>query len=185
MGGQEYKTDKKKICIGLLAHKNRIIQNLQRPLHLRAEIHMSRRIQKRDIHLLPGQTGLLGKNGDPPLPLQGKIVQTGVPVVHPSQSAFGPNAEKAGDAYWEELALCSEALMEEYLETGDLQEKSLASAIRARQLFPCYFGSALKLNGGKQANTYLLFICFIFLSTHGNASFTQIHTFPVYHRNIC
>ena len=126
-------------------HKNRIIQNLQRPLHLRAEIHMSRRIQKRDIHLLPGQTGLLGKNGDPPLPLQGKIVQTGVPVIHPSQSLDLPAGKQK--------PLCQSGLS--------------------------------RIHMGKQANTYLLFICFIFLSAHGNASFTQIHTFPVYHRNIC
>lgn len=44
----------------------------------------------------------------------------------------------------EHLAMCSEALMEEYLETGMLRTESIAVAVAQRKLFPCYFGSALK-----------------------------------------
>lgn len=47
----------------------------------------------------------------------------------------------------EELAVCSEELMEEYLETGVMQDESIARAVAARQVFPCYFGSALRLEG--------------------------------------
>ncbi len=47
----------------------------------------------------------------------------------------------------EEIALCHESLMEEYLETGRLSVNSLAQAIRHRYLYPCYFGSALHLQG--------------------------------------
>lgn len=47
----------------------------------------------------------------------------------------------------ENLALCSEALMEEYLETGTIQDESVARAVAKRQVFPCYFGSALRLEG--------------------------------------
>lgn len=44
------------------------------------------------------------------------------------------------------LALCSEELMEEVLD-GSLSETSVAEAIRNRQVFPCFSGSALKMQG--------------------------------------
>ena len=60
--------------------------------------------------------------------------------------AFGPEAESDA-VFAENLSLCSESLLEEYLETGDLKETSIAGAIRERHIFPCYFGSALRLEG--------------------------------------
>jgi small GTP-binding protein len=45
------------------------------------------------------------------------------------------------------LSMCSEALMEEILETGAVKKESLADAIAERSVFPCYYGSALKLEG--------------------------------------
>lgn len=47
----------------------------------------------------------------------------------------------------EELAMCDEASLEEYLENGVLQEETLLRLIADRHVFPCYFGSALKLSG--------------------------------------
>ena len=47
----------------------------------------------------------------------------------------------------EEIAACSEELLESYLETGTVDCAAVRKAIRERQLFPCYFGSALKLTG--------------------------------------
>lgn len=47
----------------------------------------------------------------------------------------------------EELSLCGEALLEEYLERGSLSLQELRRSVRERRLFPCYFGSALKLTG--------------------------------------
>ncbi|MCI8454967.1 MAG: GTP-binding protein [Lachnospiraceae bacterium] len=47
----------------------------------------------------------------------------------------------------EELSLCGEALLEEYLERESLSLRQLKSCIKERRLFPCYFGSALKLTG--------------------------------------
>ncbi len=49
--------------------------------------------------------------------------------------------------FYEEVAMCDETLMEEYLETGELDADHVRHAIRDRKLFPCYFGSALKLTG--------------------------------------
>ncbi len=47
----------------------------------------------------------------------------------------------------EEIALCSESLLESYLETGAVSPDALREQIGTRKLFPCYFGSALKLQG--------------------------------------
>lgn len=60
---------------------------------------------------------------------------------------FGSGAEKKEEEFSEELSVCSEELLEEYLETGSLSEASVAEAIAHRRVFPCYFGSALRLEG--------------------------------------
>ncbi len=51
------------------------------------------------------------------------------------------------EQWLERTALCGEELMESYLEHGRLTVPDIREAIRRRQLFPCYFGSALKLMG--------------------------------------
>ena len=50
----------------------------------------------------------------------------------------------------EEIAMCSEGLLEEYLQEEALSKDSIAKAIKSRELFPCYFGSALKMDGVDQ-----------------------------------
>ena len=50
----------------------------------------------------------------------------------------------------ENAALCDEALLETYLETGTVTEGNLRGLIEKRKLFPCCFGSALKLDGVKK-----------------------------------
>ncbi|MBE6644113.1 MAG: GTP-binding protein [Ruminococcaceae bacterium] len=47
----------------------------------------------------------------------------------------------------EDAAGADEALMKEYFDTGSLTDTSIAEAISERRIFPCYFGSALKMNG--------------------------------------
>ena len=51
------------------------------------------------------------------------------------------------DAIAEAAAMCDEALLENYLETGEVTEGNLRGLIAKRNLFPCCFGSALKLQG--------------------------------------
>ena len=51
------------------------------------------------------------------------------------------------DGWLEEAAMCGESAMETFLETGTLPEEVLAGLIGERKLFPCCFGSALKLDG--------------------------------------
>lgn len=47
----------------------------------------------------------------------------------------------------ENAALCDEKLMEKYLEHGEISAAEIAKAIKERKIFPCWFGSALKLEG--------------------------------------
>ena len=47
----------------------------------------------------------------------------------------------------EAAAMCSEAAMESYLESGCVDDACLRSMVGGRQIFPCFFGSGLKLEG--------------------------------------
>lgn len=51
------------------------------------------------------------------------------------------------DDLCENVAACDEELMESYLENGELSDTEIACAIVERRVFPCFFGSALKMNG--------------------------------------
>jgi len=47
----------------------------------------------------------------------------------------------------ENAALCDEALLETYLETGIVTDANIQALVENRRIFPCCFGSALKLEG--------------------------------------
>lgn len=47
----------------------------------------------------------------------------------------------------ENLAVCDEAVLEHYLESGGIQKEEIINLIAKRKVFPCYFGSALKIQG--------------------------------------
>jgi len=51
------------------------------------------------------------------------------------------------DDFNEELVMCSEELLESYLERECIYEEQIRVAIKQRKVFPCFFGSALKLQG--------------------------------------
>lgn len=53
------------------------------------------------------------------------------------------------ESFYEQLALCDEVLLEDFLESGRVGEPRIRSAIRDRKVFPCYFGSALRMTGIK------------------------------------
>ncbi|MDE5764265.1 MAG: NYN domain-containing protein [Ruminococcus sp.] len=48
---------------------------------------------------------------------------------------------------YENSASCDEELMEIYLEHGGLTDSEIKKAVSERRIFPCMFGSALKMNG--------------------------------------
>ena len=58
---------------------------------------------------------------------------------------FSCNTES--DEFYENIAVCDENLLEQYLENGMISLSDIQSLISNRKVFPCYFGSALKLQG--------------------------------------
>ena len=55
--------------------------------------------------------------------------------------------EKNIESFYESLAMCDEKMMEQFLQNGEIDEDLIKSAISDRKVFPCYFGSALKIDG--------------------------------------
>ena len=55
--------------------------------------------------------------------------------------------EREGETLQEQVAMCEEATLERYLETGTVEDEDIRRLIRERRLFPCWFGSALRLEG--------------------------------------
>ena len=53
----------------------------------------------------------------------------------------------AGDALYENLALCDEGAMEEYLASGEIGTETIRTLVADRKLYPCFFGSGLKTEG--------------------------------------
>lgn len=62
----------------------------------------------------------------------------------------GSEGEDLPEEFYDQLAMCNEPLMEEFLETGRIGTGSIGLSIASRQVFPCYFGSALKVEGVKE-----------------------------------
>lgn len=61
---------------------------------------------------------------------------------------FSATAEP--ELFFDQLAMCEEELMEEFLEHGFLAQDSIGMSVARRRVFPCYFGSALKVEGVKE-----------------------------------
>ena len=77
---------------------------------------------------------------------QEKLLQQLQEQLSPGCIDFGADAETLAEM----CAMCDEALLENYLETGIVTEGNLRGLIAQRKLFPCCFGSALKLEGVAQ-----------------------------------
>ena len=56
----------------------------------------------------------------------------------------------SGEIDMEEVAVYDELLMDAYLQKGEIEGSQIATAVLRRSIFPCYFGSALKLEGVQQ-----------------------------------
>ena len=55
--------------------------------------------------------------------------------------------DKMSDEFFESVAMCDEELLEKYLEGELIQTEEIQCLIRERKVFPCYFGSALRMEG--------------------------------------
>lgn len=51
------------------------------------------------------------------------------------------------DDFIEQVAMCNEELFESYMNSGEVENDEISRAIAERCLFPCLFGSGLKLDG--------------------------------------
>lgn len=83
-------------------------------------------------------------------------------IAHLSRQELMGGLKKMGDCFidfsagvpkeefYDGLAMCSEDMMEQYLDTGTVPADAIRQSIRQRQVFPCFFGSALKLEGIKE-----------------------------------
>lgn len=56
-------------------------------------------------------------------------------------------SERESAEFAENAAVCDETIMEQVLETEKVTDEALAMAIKDRKIFPCLFGSALKVQG--------------------------------------
>ena len=55
--------------------------------------------------------------------------------------------EKLDDNFLENVATCDENALENYMDTGEISNEEITNLIAERKVFPCFFGSALKLDG--------------------------------------
>ena len=68
-------------------------------------------------------------------------------ILEELQSSLSAGCLDFEDLEEEQAAMCEEGLLEEYLETGHISVPSMRNSISNRKIFPCYFGSALRMSG--------------------------------------
>lgn len=56
-------------------------------------------------------------------------------------------SDRGTENFYESVAVCDEKVLEYYLTERTVTEQSISELIKKRQLFPCFFGSALKMQG--------------------------------------
>ena len=79
--------------------------------------------------------------------MQLKDNASGAEKAHMSGNQNDSDEINGTDDFLENIAMCDEELLETFLETGTIQKKDAARLILERKLFPCFFGSALKMEG--------------------------------------
>ena len=63
---------------------------------------------------------------------------------------FVPFGRERDRDFYEEAALCDEGALAEFLRQGSIGDATITALIKQRRLFPCFFGSALKMEGVAQ-----------------------------------
>ena len=63
------------------------------------------------------------------------------------ESVIDFTKEEFDDSDYETIAMSEETLLDQYIETGMISKEQIKQAIAKRGVFPCYFGSALKMEG--------------------------------------
>ena len=138
---------------------------LDTPGHVDFAAEMERAVQVLDyaVLLLSGPDGvqghtetlwrILARHQVPTFVFVNKMDQPGThraALLDQLRRRFGEGfADLTGDreALLEQAAMCDEALLERYLEGEEPEDADLAALIVERKLYPCLFGSALRLEG--------------------------------------
>lgn len=64
-----------------------------------------------------------------------------------SDSCLNFSVDQRSSNFYESIALIKESLLEDYLATNCVEQAAIKDLIYQREIFPCFFGSALKLEG--------------------------------------
>lgn len=141
---------------------DRHVTLLDTPGHMDFSAEMERTLQVLDYAVLlvsaaDGVTGyvntlwrLLEEYSIPVFIFVNKMDQPGADrdkILEALRSRLDEACMTAEASYYEDIAMCDEQAMEEYLAGGKITEQRLAHMIKQRKLFPVYFGSALKSEG--------------------------------------
>ncbi len=139
---------------------NRWVTLLDTPGHVDFSAEMERALQVMDCALLvvSGTDGvqshtrtlwrLLARYQVPTVLFVNKMDLPGkgqADLMHELQTTLSDHCVDFTADFAEAAALCHEDALSEYLDSGSLADGTVAQLIAARQLFPCFFGSALKL----------------------------------------
>ena len=151
----------------VISYKNLEITLLDTPGHVDFSAEMERTLQVLDyaILVISGSDGIQGHTET----LWKLLSQYKIPTflfinkmdlkVRDNQSLMDEFKEKLDEGcvdfskgqdiniLMENLALCHENLLNQYIEIGNINRNSIVEAIFERKVFPCYFGSALKIDG--------------------------------------
>ena len=65
-------------------------------------------------------------------------------------NGFADFTAYGSEEFFEQVAVCDEGLLENYLNGNVIENDDVIKLIRQRMLFPCFFGSALKMEGVKE-----------------------------------
>ena len=71
-------------------------------------------------------------------------------IISELQSELSDNCidfSKKDETFFESIALCSDDIMEKYISTSSVDDNDISNLIKSRLLFPCCFGSGLKIEG--------------------------------------
>lgn len=150
----------------VFAHKEMEITLLDTPGHVDFSPEMERTLQVLDYGILvvsgadgvQGHTktlwNLLKKYGIPTFIFVNKMDQEGTDrdaLLKELKQSLDEGClgfdRGRNEEFYEEAAVCEESALEEFLETGVIEEAEIREMIRNRKIFPCFFGSALRLDG--------------------------------------
>lgn len=59
-------------------------------------------------------------------------------------------SDGSNEAFYENIAMADEKVLDYYMENGTVTDSDIKKLVSARKVFPCFFGSALKMQGVKE-----------------------------------